>query len=77
MLCPFHSDSEPSASVNTEIGAFKCFACGVTGDAIGLVMDYYNLTYPEAVEKSKEEFDAQLINEEKKSERVQRRSRLL
>lgn len=36
--CPFHEDRQASASVNTDEGKFKCFACDVNGDAFDLVM---------------------------------------
>ena len=29
VLCPFHSDTNPSASINTEKDLFHCFVCGV------------------------------------------------
>lgn len=29
VLCPFHSDTNPSASINTEKSLFHCFVCGV------------------------------------------------
>lgn len=31
-LCPFHKDTHPSLSVNTENGLFHCFACKAAGD---------------------------------------------
>lgn len=36
MTCPFHADSNPSAWHNDYY--FKCFGCGVQGDAIGLLI---------------------------------------
>ncbi|WP_222106082.1 CHC2 zinc finger domain-containing protein [Catellatospora sichuanensis] len=40
MKCPFQEsgDRNPSASVNTELGRFKCFSCDVNEDAFGLVI---------------------------------------
>lgn len=32
--CPFHDDRAPSFSVNREDGFFRCFGCGVHGDAL-------------------------------------------
>lgn len=46
--CPFHGDSHASATVNTEINAFKCFACEVSGDTYGIIMKYERKTFHEA-----------------------------
>lgn len=47
--CPFHEERTPSFSVNPEMGLFKCFGCGVGGDAFKFVMLMDRLTYPEAI----------------------------
>lgn len=31
-LCPFHSDTTPSLTVNSAKGIYKCFACSTSGD---------------------------------------------
>ena len=31
-LCPYHDDSNPSFSINTNAGVFLCFACGAKGN---------------------------------------------
>lgn len=49
--CPFHQERTPSFSVNPEMGVFKCFGCGVGGDAFKFVMLTEGLTYPEAIRK--------------------------
>ena len=48
--CPFHDEKTPSFSVNPEKQFFYCFGCGAGGNAIGFVMDYERLDFPEAVE---------------------------
>jgi DNA primase len=48
--CPFHDDSTASASVNVGTNAFKCHACPVKGDAIGVVMAVEQKGYREACE---------------------------
>lgn len=48
-LCPFHEEKSPSFTVNPERQTFKCFGCGKGGDAIGFVMDYEKLDYPDAI----------------------------
>lgn len=32
-VCPFHSDSDPSLSINDDSGLFQCFGCKKSGDA--------------------------------------------
>lgn len=50
-LCPFHSEKTPSFRVNHDKGFYKCFGCGQGGDAIQFLMDYENMTFPEALER--------------------------
>ncbi len=40
VLCPFHQDNVPSASVNLIAGVFTCHACGVKGDVIDIAKFY-------------------------------------
>ena len=54
-LCPFHNEKTPSFTVSEEKGFFHCFGCGAHGDAIGYIMRFENLTFPEAVERLAEE----------------------
>lgn len=48
--CPFHDEKTPSFSVNPEKQFYYCFGCGVGGNAIGFVMDYDHVDFPQAVE---------------------------
>jgi hypothetical protein len=50
-VCPFHADSSPSLHLNPKKQAAFCNPCGKSWDAIALVMDYRNLTFPEAVKE--------------------------
>jgi DNA primase (EC 2.7.7.-) len=47
--CPFHPDNNPSLYVSPSKGIWKCFGCGVGGDAVKFVALYENLTYTEAL----------------------------
>lgn len=49
--CPFHGEKTPSFVVSPDKQIFKCFGCGVSGDAIEFVRKYYNLDFVEAIEK--------------------------
>lgn len=48
-ICPFHNDRNPSMSVNQSRQIYHCFSCGAGGDVFKFVMEYENLTFPEAV----------------------------
>jgi len=48
--CPFHDEKTPSFSVAPDKQFFYCFGCGAGGNAIGFVMDYDRVDFPQAVE---------------------------
>ncbi len=48
-LCPFHNDHKPSFSVSPQKQIFKCWSCGVGGDAIKFVMLRQKVEFPEAL----------------------------
>ncbi len=48
-LCPFHNEKTPSFCVTPSKQIYHCFGCGVGGNVISFVMEYENLTFPEAV----------------------------
>lgn len=48
-LCPFHSERTPSFNVRPDRGFFKCFGCGVGGDAIRFVERIENLSFNDAL----------------------------
>ncbi len=50
-LCPFHNEKSPSFMVNPTRQSYHCFGCGESGSAIGFVMAYENLPFPDAVKK--------------------------
>lgn len=39
MLCPFHNENNPSFGINTETGAYNCFACKASGHFNQLARD--------------------------------------
>ncbi len=49
-LCPFHSESTPSFSVNAQLGVYYCFGCQASGDAISFVRHFERLDFADAVE---------------------------
>jgi len=48
-LCPFHADTKPSFTVSEEKQIFHCFGCGQGGNVFSFLMQYNNLSFPEAV----------------------------
>lgn len=50
-LCPFHSESSPSFSVNADLGVYHCFGCQAGGDAITFIREVEHLDFSDAVER--------------------------
>ena len=48
ICCPFHNDKHPSMKVDRR---YFCFGCGVKGDAVDFVANYYGLSLKEAAER--------------------------
>jgi DNA primase len=71
-LCPFHGEKTPSFTVSPTRGTYHCFGCGEHGSAIWFLMNYDNLTFPEAVEALAEmlgiEVPRTVVAEERRSE---------
>jgi DNA primase len=72
--CPFHQEKTPSFSVNAEKQFYYCFGCGAGGNALGFVMDYENLEFPQAIEMLADSVSMQVPREESRepAERNQR-----
>lgn len=49
--CPFHSEKTPSFWVSPAKQFYHCFGCGAHGTALGFVMNFDRLSFPEAVEE--------------------------
>ena len=49
--CPFHNEKTPSFWVSPAKQFYHCFGCGVHGTALGFLMDYDKLPFPDAVEE--------------------------
>ncbi|MFN3781603.1 MAG: CHC2 zinc finger domain-containing protein, partial [Candidatus Kapaibacteriota bacterium] len=50
-LCPFHQEKTPSFTVSPEKKIFKCFGCGKSGNVITFAVEYYGLSYLEAIKE--------------------------
>ena len=58
--CPFHKEKTPSFVVSEQRQSYHCFGCGVGGDVITFTEKYYNLDFPEAVEKLANQYGIQI-----------------
>lgn len=66
--CPFHNEKTPSFSVQQEKQFFYCFGCGAGGNAIGFVMQYDGVDFPQAVENLARDAGLEVPREESKAE---------
>ena len=48
--CPFHREKTPSFSVSESKQIYHCFGCGENGNAIGFLIAYDSMEFPQAVE---------------------------
>lgn len=55
-MCPFHADKNPSISINSRTGKWKCFGCGVGGDGLDFVMLYFKLNQYDALKLLNSDF---------------------
>lgn len=47
--CPFHNEKTPSFTVSPDKQFYHCFGCGAHGTAIGFLMEYDQMSFPEAI----------------------------
>jgi len=47
--CPFHNEKTPSFVVSPDKQIYHCFGCGEGGNAIGFVMKYESMDFPEVI----------------------------
>ena len=72
-LCPFHNEKSPSFSVSPDKQFYYCFGCGAGGNALGFVMDFDRLEFPQAVEELARQAGVEVQYEERSDK--QQRSR--
>lgn len=48
-LCPFHHEKTPSFNVSPARNTFKCFGCGIGGNAARFLMEHEGFSFPEAL----------------------------
>ncbi|MEQ1517946.1 MAG: DNA primase, partial [Usitatibacteraceae bacterium] len=70
--CPFHSEKSPSFSVSPTKQFYHCFGCGVSGNAIGFLMEYNAMGFRDAVRELAEGVGMTLPVEANREESVER-----
>ena len=68
-LCPFHNEKTPSFKVNPSGNFYKCFGCGVSGDAIDFIKEHKKITFIESVKLLAAKYNInvdEIMNESKK-----------
>ncbi len=68
-LCPFHNEKTPSFNVSSELGIFKCFGCGKSGNVISFLIEHNGMSFPEAKKYLAQRLGIDLESE-KKSNRI-------
>lgn len=63
-LCPFHQEKSPSFSVQPEKQFYYCFGCGAGGNALGFLMNFENMDFPQAVELLAKDMGLEVPREE-------------
>ena len=59
-LCPFHSDTTPSLTVNSAKGIYKCFACDASGDVFTFLQEYLKISFQETVKMLAEKYKIEI-----------------
>lgn len=63
-LCPFHDEKTPSFHVTPDLGIYKCFGCGESGDVFNFVMDMEGVGFMEALRSLADRYGVSLPKEE-------------
>ena len=67
--CPFHGEKTPSFFVSPQKQFYHCFGCGAHGTAISFLMEYENMSFPEAVEHLAEQAGLEVPREAARDDR--------
>lgn len=71
-LCPFHNEKTPSFNVNPARNIYKCFGCGKAGGPVQFLMDYQQMTYPDALRYLAKKYNIEIEEEAVTDEDKQR-----
>ena len=56
--CPFHHEKTPSFKVDRDKQLYHCFGCGAGGNVFTFIMEYENMSFPEAVQYLADKWNA-------------------
>ncbi len=77
-LCPFHQEKTPSFTVSPDKRIFKCFGCGKSGNIITFAVEYYGLSFAEALKELAKRAGLQYQPlSEKAKEEISKRDKIL
>ena len=62
--CPFHNEKTPSFTVSPIKGIYKCFGCGVGGNAVKFIMEIEKFNYPEALKFIANKYNIEVLEKE-------------
>ncbi len=74
--CPFHQENTPSFVVSQTKQIFKCFGCGVAGNAVSFVKEYEKISYYEAALKLAQQYGIK-VNVDKFSRQKESKTSLI
>lgn len=63
-LCPFHDEKTASFHVTPDMGIYKCFGCGESGDVFNFVMEMEGVGFNEAIRTLADRFGVSLPKQE-------------
>lgn len=63
-LCPFHDEKTPSFHVTPDLGIYKCFGCGESGDVFNFVMEMEGVGFVEALRSLGDRYGVSLPEED-------------
>lgn len=63
-LCPFHDENTPSFHVTPDLGIYKCFGCGESGDVFNFVMEMEGVGFTESLRSLADRYGVSLPKEE-------------
>ncbi|GAA8631765.1 hypothetical protein HpDR72_03080 [Helicobacter pylori] len=69
--CPFHDEKTASFFVSQEKNLFRCFGCGVSGDAFKFLQEFKKISFTEAIQEiaSMYNYPLEYDNNEEKQEK--------